>query len=278
MFGRLYDSDEVNVTSSTFPIADFEKNGFALVPAEANILDHIEKLKNRAAEIVAEADLLDAGTFSTTEQQKNSDAYFMDSAHEVRCFVEEDQTTGTTGHRINKIGHALHRLDPTFQAFVSDVEASSLLGSLGFQVPKVAQSMFIFKRPFIGGEVLPHRDASFIKTKPASCKAFWWALDDADQENGCMYVKPGSHTEAFDRDFIACHKSKKAWFTGEEEAAKIGFMPVVCQKGTLVIMDGGLLHYSDKNTSSRNREAFTLHVVESEGTVWRDDNWIPSLF
>ena len=54
------------------------------------------------------------------------------------------------------------------------------------------QSMLIFKQPFVGGEVVPHQDSCFVTTDPLSCVGIWLALEDATQENGCLWTLPGA--------------------------------------------------------------------------------------
>ena len=37
-------------------------------------------------------------------------------------------------------------------------------------------------------------DSTFLYTEPEqSCTGFWWAVDDATIENGCLWAIPGSH-------------------------------------------------------------------------------------
>jgi hypothetical protein len=57
----------------------------------------------------------------------------------------------------------------------------------------IIQSMLIFKHAKIGGEVDIHQDGSFLYTEPESCIGFWFALEDATLENGCLWAKPGGH-------------------------------------------------------------------------------------
>ena len=53
--------------------------------------------------------------------------------------------------------------------------------------------MYIFKQPSIGGEVTCHQDSTFLYTDPMSCVGFWFALEDATLENGCLWAEPGGH-------------------------------------------------------------------------------------
>ena len=65
--------------------------------------------------------------------------------------------------------------------------------SLGYEEPLVLQSMFIFKQPFIGGEVKKHQDGSYLHVEPLKVTGIWIALEDCTIENGCLYFVPGSH-------------------------------------------------------------------------------------
>jgi hypothetical protein len=52
----------------------------------------------------------------------------------------------------------------------------------------MVQSMYIFKQPRIGGPVDAHQDSTFLYTTPQSVTGFWWAVEDATLNNGCLYV------------------------------------------------------------------------------------------
>ena len=54
-----------------------------------------------------------------------------------------------------------------------------------------------FQQPGIGGAVVPHQDNTFMVTDPLSLLGFWWALEDATKENGCLWVLPKSHKGRF---------------------------------------------------------------------------------
>jgi phytanoyl-CoA hydroxylase len=99
---------------------------------------------------------------------------------------------------INKIGHCLHELDPTFKDLSMGVK--DLAKSLAFEDPKILQSMLIFKQPQIGSIVPAHIDSTFLYTEPLSAVGFWFAMEDCTPENGrmglilgCLSFAPGSH-------------------------------------------------------------------------------------
>ena len=157
----------------------YARDGFAVLPDFVTEAD-CEALKARAAELVAGFDRSAAPTvFSTVDQAHARDCYFRDSGGDIRFFVVAEAPD-----QLNKIGHALHDLDPALAA---------LAGSLGLEEPLLLQSMYLFKQPHVGGEVGWHQDATYLRTEPASVTGFWIALDAADSGNGCLIALPGAH-------------------------------------------------------------------------------------
>ena len=49
------------------------------------------------------------------------------------------------------------------------------------------------KQPGIGGEVRWHQDATFFDSTTISVTTFWFALEDATVDNGCLWTEPGGH-------------------------------------------------------------------------------------
>ena len=137
--------------------------------------------------------------FSAIEQTQLDDNYFEESGDKIRFFFEHDafdesgKLRQAKGESLNKMGHAMHDLDPVFDEFSRTPELAAVVESLGFEDPVILQSMYIFKPPRIGGEVFCHQDSTYIYTEPESCVGFWFALEDATLENGCMQFIPGAH-------------------------------------------------------------------------------------
>ncbi|MEM7037696.1 MAG: phytanoyl-CoA dioxygenase family protein [Bacteroidota bacterium] len=227
-------------------------------------------LQARAAELVSERQSeRNAATFSTTEQAQTSNAYFLGSGDQIRIFMEE----GGTG-AVNKLGHAMHDLDPVFDAFARQPHLAEIAEGIGFQSPGLLQSMYIFKHPRVGGEVSAHQDSAFLYTDPLSVVGFWFAIDDATVENACLWALPGGHREPLRRRFHRDGQGGVEFTTLDARPLPTeGYVPLEVPRGTLVLLHGQLPHYSEANRSEKAREAFTVHVI-AQAAAYAADNWL----
>lgn len=258
--------------------ADFERDGYVVVPGA---LDRARCVALRdAALALAEraAALAPLSVFTTDVDHQRVDDWFLDSAHEIRAFFEEDALRDGRLDRapaaaVNKVGHALHVLDPVFGPFFRDPAWRALLIELGLPDPLAVQSMLIYKPPEVGGIVRWHQDETYLMVDPGPVIGLWWAFEDADANNGALTVAPGRHHEParlrFRRD------GRRTWHeTVDERPLPLeGARTLEVEAGTLVAFHGLLPHYSAPNRSSRGRVAATLHSVQ-RGARWADDNWI----
>ena len=258
----------------------FEELGYLVVPGFKSA-DEISGLRARAAQIVDAFDPAHNQTiFTTREQQRQVDAYFMGSADTVRCFFEEEafDTHGRLKQdkalSINKIGHALHDLDPVFDRFSRSEALAAVARDVGLQHALLWQSMYIFKQPGIGGEVRWHQDATFFDTTPQSVTTFWFALEDADLRNGCLWVEPGGHRGPLRERFVlqgagaGIEKLDAAPWPDPSSA-----IPLEVRAGTLVVFHGLLPHYSAANRSALSRHAYTLHATDARA-LYSPRNWL----
>ena len=243
--------------------------------------DTCQSLMKATDSLVANFDVREAATvFSTTTHEHAASDYFETSGDKIRFFFEEGvfNTSGTLqipkAQAINKIGHALHDLDPTFQAFSYQPRLAVLAQQLGLVDPLLLQSMLIFKQPSIGGEVSWHQDGSFLYTVPQSVTGFWFALEEATLENGCLWALPGEHVRGLRSRFRRIDgRLQTEALPGASDFDDTAKMPLEVPAGTLVVLNGLLPHYSAANYSSRSRYAFTLHTI-SASAQYPKDNWL----
>ncbi|MGZ5202008.1 MAG: phytanoyl-CoA dioxygenase family protein [Telluria sp.] len=256
----------------------YRRDGYLVLPGfKSN--GQIAALRDRAAHIVDAFDPAESRSVFTTRDQR-ADDWFLGSANTVRCFFEEEafdehgQLRQAKALSINKIGHAMHDLDPVFDRFTRDSKLAELARDLGLEQPQVWQSMYIFKQPGIGGEVRWHQDATFFETTPISVTTFWFALEDATIDNGCLWVEPGGHRgplrERFVRDGDRIRMEKLDATPWPDDSTAV---PLEAGAGSLVCFHGLLPHYSAPNRSPVSRHAFTLHATDAR-TAYSPRNWI----
>nr|VDD30557.1 unnamed protein product [Brassica oleracea] len=241
--------------------------------------DEIGGLRKRMDELLTQFDPSESSSvFSTTNQQHTKDHYFFDSAAKISFFFEE-KAFGDDGElkqpkelSINKVGHALHELDPLYKEFTYSSKVSSLVLSFGYRRPVVMQSMYIFKQPGIGAEVVPHQDNSYVYTDPPSCTGLWMALEDSTTLNGCLWAIPGSHNNGLVRRFVR-GENGVTYDQPSPSYEQKDFVPIEMKAGSIIAIHGDLIHQSFENLSPKSRHAFSLHVVESDGCKWAQDNW-----
>ena len=262
----------------------WERDGFVVLPGFVPP-DRVESLRHRIDDLVAgyaSQGLPDgaATVFSTTDQTHAQDNWFLTSADVIRPFFEngafdaDGNLVAPMDRALNKMGHALHDLDPAFDQFSRTTDLASLVAELGITDPLLLQSMVIFKPPRIGGEVVCHCDHSFLWTDPQTVVGLWFALDDATVANGCMWAIPGGHVGGARTRFRLDGTGGTTTDVLDPTPYDHGdLVPVEAEAGTLVAFHGCLPHWSGANTSDRPRLAYTLHVID--GTAhYRADNWL----
>ncbi|MBO0724086.1 MAG: phytanoyl-CoA dioxygenase family protein [Blastocatellia bacterium] len=264
-------------------LALYKRDGFLVIEDFAG-RPECERLMRRAEELVR--DFAPQGAisiFSTREQTRSSDDYFLDSGDKIRFFFEEEAFAPDGGLRysreraINKIGHALHDLDPVFDAFSRKPELAAICADLNYAEPLLLQSMYIFKQPNIGGEVTCHQDATFIYTEPPSVIGFWFALEDATQENGCMWAIPGGHKLGLKKRFVRAAEGGQGRMKFEtlddSPWPETQTAPLEVSQGALILLHGLLPHLSHANRSAKSRQAYTLHVIDG-AREYSANNWL----
>jgi phytanoyl-CoA hydroxylase len=258
----------------------FQEQGFLILPRFV-ATDICEMLIQRMRKLIAEFDPTTVTTvFSTHDQRHAKDAYFLESANNISFFFEEG-AVNNAGElicdktlAINKIGHALHDLDPVFNSFSYLSKIMLLLQDLGCINPILLQSMYICKQPLIGGEVTCHQDATYLYTPDAPVMGLWFALEDATLENGCLWAVPGGHKQGLKSRFIRKEDGSMITETYDSSPwALDAAIPLEVAQGSLIVLHGWVPHMSRVNTSHKSRHAYTLHAMSKTGQ-FAADNWM----
>ncbi len=168
--------------------------------------------------------------------------------------------------------HQPHRVSPVITDFIKHPAIVDVLTQVIGPDVKCMQSMLFVKPPAFQGQAW-HQDEIYIPTRDRSLCGAWIAMDDATQENGCLWVIPGSQKNGYlypqrphgnpDEFDI----SEESW--GFEDS---GAVPVEVPAGGVVFFNGYLLHRSLKNRSESNyRRALVNHYMNA----WSLLPWSP---
>lgn len=260
----------------------YERDGVLVLE---NLIDptDCDKLRARMADMITGFDIEEHRTvFSTTSKAHVQEDYFLESGHKTRFFFEEEafdadgNLTKELPLALNKVGHAMHDLDPVFSSFCRQPQLKAICEGLGQQSPLLLQSMYIFKQPHIGGEVVCHQDATYLRTEPETCLGLWIALEDATLENGCLWGIPGGHKNGSVKSIFRRNEDGDGTRTDVLSDAPFdedNKVALEAKKGTVLVFGGLFPHMSFANRSDKSRHAYTLHVID-KAAHYPADNWL----
>ena len=128
------------------------------------------------------------------------------------------------------------------------------------------------KHPGISKPTRSHQDNAYFKLTPTTPLTFWIALDDIDEENGCLYYAPKTHLTPT-RKHQRYHKDTtfrvRSGVPGLSlclhEHPEEKDIPMICKSGDLFVHNCNLVHRAGKNNSvSRRRRAIGIVYVPND--------------
>ncbi len=144
--------------------------------------------------------------------------------------------------------HFPHKCSEVLKGYVKHPAVVDMLTQLLGPDIKCMQTMLFIKPPGMAGEP-EHQDEQFIPSEDRSLTGVWFAIDDATVENGCLWVRSGSHTGGL--------QSREAGETVHGE------IPLPAPSGSLVVYHGHLRHGSYHNRSATHRRALVNHYMSA---------------
>lgn len=162
--------------------------------------------------------------------------------------------------------------DPFWLRLVSDPRLLDCVEPILGQDIALFASHYIAKPPKTGKAVGWHQDGSYWPLEPMEVATVWLALDVVNDENGCMYVLPGTQNERL-RSTEEMHEAKGTVLGNELDMSMfdLGTLTnIELEPGDVSIHQATLVHGSNANTSDRWRRGLTIRYIPTSTKV---TNW-----
>lgn len=111
----------------------------------------------------------------------------------------------------------------------------------------------VFKEPEGEKEFPWHQDDGYTPVSPSPYLTLWLALNDATEENGCIWVLPGSH-----KNGVVEHKPSPIGLICHASDDPDQGVPVPVKAGSLAVFYSLTMHKSGVNRSQGSRKAYIL--------------------
>ena len=174
-------------------------------------------------------------------------------------FAGVDLTSNDPLKRYPRMIH-MHRWDQPSLDWMLDPRLDACMTALLGLSPFAVQTMLYFKPAGGRGQAL-HQDQYYLRVQPGTCIAAWMALDDCDEENGCLQVVPGTQDLP-----LLCTVEADTSQSFTDVTVPLGPdmvpVPVRMQAGDVLFFNGQLIHGSFPNTSKdRFRRSLIGHYI-----------------
>lgn len=209
---------------------DFERDGYVFMPgflSAEEIAELNQKLESFIQEIVP-------------------------TMPDGKVFYEDKQDASTLKQLINLNNYGAYfeeiLVNSRFEALAAELLGERVL-------PKTLE--YFNKPPRIGQPTPPHQDAYYFNIMPPQAATMWLALENADEENGCVRYVKGSHQKemrSHQRTQIKGFSQGIVDFGREEDRRNEVAFPA--KAGDLLVHHAMTIHRAEGNASqSRSRRA-----------------------
>jgi phytanoyl-CoA hydroxylase len=124
------------------------------------------------------------------------------------------------------------------------------------------------KHPQISKHTRSHQDNAYFKVTPTDAFTIWIALDDIDEENGCLYYAPKSHIRPTHKHSIYHNNTTFRVRSGVPELSlclhehpEETDVPVKVKAGDVLVHNCNTIHRAGKNNSNRQSRAIGVIVI-----------------
>ncbi len=207
---------------------DYDRDGYAFIPGFLSI-DEINKIKEKVASFIKE----------TVPSMPSNFVFY------------EDKNDPSTLKQLQDLQH----YDNFFANILSGSKFEEIAGALLDDEPIAKNLEYFNKPPFVGKPTPAHQDGYYFMLKPNNAITMWLALENADEENGCVHYIKGSHLTGMRPHGRTQTLGFSQTITdyGDNDYANETSFPA--QPGDLLVHHSLTIHRAGGNTSSRSRRA-----------------------
>ena len=180
--------------------------------------------------------------------------------------------------------HMPHRTEAIAERFMLHPRIVDVLEALHGPDILALQTMLFFKQPGQAGQGF-HQDSYYIPTQPDTLIGAWMAIDRATEDNGCLWITPGSQHEPIYPDCDGVTQQGDTILDNIEsimnashpDIEKNTLAPIAlryadevavpAEPGDVIFFGGHVLHRSHRNGSNRQRRAFVSHYCNARSRV-----------
>ena len=168
----------------------------------------------------------------------------------------------------------IYEASPAFQKLITNPVIAGMAAQLsGARELRVWHDQIQYKPQAHGGRLHWHQDSPAwptLQPKDAQITA-WVALDDADLDNGCMYMTPGSHTWGDHGAFLGSVPDG-APLPDAYDGQPVYVVTCPVKKGHVHFHHSLTWHGSGANISNRPRRAIAIHYMSEQTRYYAAGN------
>jgi len=178
----------------------------------------------------------------------------------VNIIVDENVFDENNTGKIKQIQY-LHKRDEIFNGLIDKIKPI-IYELLGHENYSILNMQLFEKHPYISKPTRAHQDNAYFKQSPPTPLTIWIALDDIDEENGCVYYSEYSHLEPTKKHSRYNNNTTFRTRSGVpglslclHEHEEKNDIPIIVEKGDILVHNCNTIHRAGKNISNRRRRA-----------------------
>ena len=154
-----------------------------------------------------------------------------------------------------------HYISPVFDKVVHNSKILDAVEDIIGKNILVGGTTLFIKEPDQKGFVSFHQDAKYIGFEPHNWVTAWLAITDANEENGCMRMWPGSHKNEIKNHEEKFNNNQGNLLTRGQTIENVPInktVPVVLKAGQMSLHHPKTIHGSGINKSKERRIGFVI--------------------